>query len=199
MKLTTLKIGDITPYENNPRINDDTAIELAEVIKDVGYLVHIVVDKNNVIITGHTRLKALQLINEESKGKKFSEVQCFISDLAVEKAREYRVMDNKIQELSEWDPELLMRETREMLEVDGYEEQDLDGEVVVMGIKKDPASSVKTRIVTEADESRVATGLNERFEKVVEKREEDLVDCKCRNCAEIFALRKGMFEDAVQE
>ena len=59
MEMTLLKIEDIIPYENNARVNDHTVHKLAESIKEYGYNVPITVDEDNVIVTGHTRLKAL--------------------------------------------------------------------------------------------------------------------------------------------
>ena len=54
-----LKLADLIPYENNPRKNDDAVPYVAESIEQCGYITPIVVDENNVILAGHTRLKAL--------------------------------------------------------------------------------------------------------------------------------------------
>lgn len=60
MTIQNMKIEDLTPYENNPRINDEAVDAVAASIKEFGFKVPIVADKNNVIVAGHTRLKAAQ-------------------------------------------------------------------------------------------------------------------------------------------
>lgn len=61
-----IKLSDLIPYENNPRKNDDAAIEVAKSISEIENLDPIEVDEGNVILSGHTRLKALQQQNYES-------------------------------------------------------------------------------------------------------------------------------------
>jgi ParB-like chromosome segregation protein Spo0J len=58
MEVENIKIDELKPYKNNPRLNDDAVEYVAESIKQFGFKVPIVIDKNNVIVTGHTRLKA---------------------------------------------------------------------------------------------------------------------------------------------
>jgi len=58
MKVEQWKIGDIKPYENNPRINEDAVEKTAMSIREYGWQQPIVVDHDGVIIVGHTRLKA---------------------------------------------------------------------------------------------------------------------------------------------
>ena len=62
MKIVEMKIGDIIPYEKNPRKNDDAVKYVAESIKQFGFKVPIVIDKNNVIVCGHTRYKSARLL-----------------------------------------------------------------------------------------------------------------------------------------
>lgn len=57
-----IPIDDLIPYENNPRKNEDAIPAVAESIEQVGYISPIVIDENNVILCGHTRLAALQKI-----------------------------------------------------------------------------------------------------------------------------------------
>ena len=73
MNIIEIKIGDIIPYEKNPRKNDDAVKYVAESIKQFGFKVPIVIDKNNVIIAGHTRYKA-------SKKLGLKEVPCIVAD-----------------------------------------------------------------------------------------------------------------------
>lgn len=104
---TTLKIDEIHPYENNPRDISETAVEkVAESIERYGYQQPIVVDSEHVVIVGHTRLAALKHLG-------WASVEVIVANLPDEKAREYRLADNKTGELSEWDHEALVTELRE--------------------------------------------------------------------------------------
>lgn len=58
-----MKLKDIIPYEKNPRKNDDAVKHVAESIKQFGFKVPIVIDKNNVIVCGHTRYKSARYLS----------------------------------------------------------------------------------------------------------------------------------------
>lgn len=91
-------------YENNPRNNEKAVEAVAESIKQFGFKVPIVIDGNNVIVCGHTRVKAAALLEYDS-------VPCVIADdLTDEQIRAYRLADNKTNELAEWDVEKLHEE-----------------------------------------------------------------------------------------
>lgn len=97
MKLTTLKLEEIFPYPNNPRINDQAVEAVAESIRQCSYVQPIIVDENHVVLAGHTRLKALKTIGVE-------ECQVLICDgLTEEKKRKFRYLDNKTGEAAFWD------------------------------------------------------------------------------------------------
>ena len=101
MKVNNVPIGSITPYENNPRNNDDAVEATANSIKEFGWQQPIVVDKDNVIIVGHTRLKA-------AKSLGLDEVPVLVADnLSDEQVKAYRLADNRVGELAEWDFGLL--------------------------------------------------------------------------------------------
>lgn len=112
MKIEYLKLEDITPYEHNPRLNDD-AVEMVErSIAEFGFNVPILLDKDHVIIAGHTRYKAAQAQNIKT-------VPCIIlDDLDEDKVRQYRIVDNKTQELGIWDYEKLIEELEDITELD---------------------------------------------------------------------------------
>lgn len=100
MKVIEVPIDQVKPYENNPRINDDAVQETANSIKEFGWQQPIVVDKNNVVIVGHTRLKA-------AKKLKLKKVPVVIADtLSEQQVKAYRLADNKTGELADWDVEL---------------------------------------------------------------------------------------------
>lgn len=97
-------IEEIRPYEKNPRKNDGAVDAVANSIQEFGWQQLIVVDKDNVIIAGHTRYKAALKLG-------LSEVPVRVaSDLTEEPVRAYRLADNKTHELSDWNTELLLEE-----------------------------------------------------------------------------------------
>lgn len=107
-KGTRMKVADIKPYENNPRIISEKSREAVQLsIEKYGYVQPIVVDSDNVIIAGHTRHQALVEMGVAS-------VEVYRVDMPPEKARAYRVVDNRVGELSDWDRSALTMELREM-------------------------------------------------------------------------------------
>ena len=91
------KVSELTPYENNPRNNDSAVEFVANSIKEFGFKVPIVVDKDNVIVSGHTRWLA-------SKQLGLEEVPTIIADdLTPEQIKAFRIADNKVAEKSSWD------------------------------------------------------------------------------------------------
>ena len=112
MRIIELSIDDIKPYEKNPRKNDKSVEKVANSIEEFGFKVPIVIDKDNVIVCGHTRYKALQKLGATS-------VPCVIADdLTEEQIKAYRLADNKVGEDSLWDISLLEEELEEILEID---------------------------------------------------------------------------------
>lgn len=101
-----LNISELKPYENNPRFNDKAVDAVAASIKEFGFKVPIVVDKNNVIVAGHTRLKAAQKLGLE-------EIPVIVADdLTEEQIKAFRLADNKVGEIAEWDFEKLEMELK---------------------------------------------------------------------------------------
>lgn len=101
IQVLDLRVTDLKAYENNPRNNDEAVGPVAESIKQFGFKVPIVIDKDNVIIAGHTRLKAAKKLGLET-------VPCIVADdLTDEQVRAFRLADNKVGELAEWNIELL--------------------------------------------------------------------------------------------
>lgn len=100
-KLTTVNIDDIRPYAKNPRINDDAVDAVANSIRDFGYRNKIRVDRDMVIITGHTRYKALKKLG-------IKQIEVVVDDdMTPEQVRAYRIFDNSCSALSDWDLDLL--------------------------------------------------------------------------------------------
>ena len=97
MEVVNMNITDVKPYENNPRINDGAVEATANSIKEFGFQQPIVVDKDNVIIVGHTRLSAAKTLG-------LDEVPVVVAkNLTDEQAKAYRLADNKVGEFSIWD------------------------------------------------------------------------------------------------
>ena len=114
MKIKTLPLDKIKPYERNPRKNDAAVDAVAESIRQCGYCSPIVVDEAGVILAGHTRYKALQKLG-------WDKAPCVaVDDLTDEQKRKYRILDNKTGEIAEWDTELLEIEL-EGLDFDGFD------------------------------------------------------------------------------
>ena len=101
MNIQDVPISALKPYENNPRRNDDAVDAVAKSIETFGFKVPLVIDKDNVIVCGHTRYKAAVKLELQA-------VPCIIADdLTPEQIRAFRLVDNKTNELSGWDFEKL--------------------------------------------------------------------------------------------
>jgi ParB-like chromosome segregation protein Spo0J len=109
MNIVELALTDIKPYENNPRYNDEAATYVAESIDRFGFKIPIIVDKDYVIIAGHTRYKAAHILGLVT-------VPCIIADDLDEKqVKAYRIADNRMAELSEWNFDKYNEEVQKML------------------------------------------------------------------------------------
>lgn len=108
MEIIFLKTSDLIPYENNPRHNDEAVEQVKASIEEFGFKVPIIIDKNNVIVAGHTRLKASQALGLEK-------VPCIrADDLTDDQIRAFRLADNKVSELATWDMDKLSVELDEI-------------------------------------------------------------------------------------
>ena len=112
MQITMMNISDIHPYERNPRNNDAAVDAVAKSIKEFGWRAPIVVDKDMVIVAGHTRLKAAIKLG-------LTEVPVHVAkDLTPEQIQAYRIADNKTGEIAEWNYELLPFELKDLQAAD---------------------------------------------------------------------------------
>ena len=97
MKIIQMPVSDLIPYENNPRINDHAVDAVASSIREFGFKVPIIVDKENVIVAGHTRLKAVLRLGLDT-------VPVIIADdLTPEQVKAFRLADNKTAEMAYFD------------------------------------------------------------------------------------------------
>lgn len=108
MKIISVKVGDLVPYKNNPRKNDVAVEKVAESIQRFGFQVPITIDRNNVVVTGHTRLKAAIKLG-------IPEVPCVVlEDLTPDQIKAFRIVDNKTSEYAEWDFPALALELKDI-------------------------------------------------------------------------------------
>lgn len=112
MQVQSMKISEVKPYDKNPRKNDDGVEAVANSIKEFGWQQPIVVDKDNVIIVGHTRYKAAKKLGMDK-------VPVVVADnLSPEQVKAYRLADNKTGELTDWDMSLLDDELGDIADID---------------------------------------------------------------------------------
>lgn len=136
---------DLQAYEYNPRNNDNAVEVVAESIKEFGFKVPIIIDREGVIIAGHTRLRAAKHLG-------IREVPCIVADdLTPEQIKAFRLADNKTSEFAEWDFAALERELEELTAFDvdmtkfGFEEIDIDFE---MGTEDEQGDLTQTEVKT---------------------------------------------------
>ena len=133
MNIIEVEVDKIIPYDNNPRNNDEAVDKVALSISAFGFKVPIVIDSNNIIVTGHTRVKAAKKLGMEK-------VPCILADdLTEEQIKAFRLADNKVAEFSQWDEDKLMQELEELENIDmslyGFDE--LEAEVEELNIVED--------------------------------------------------------------
>lgn len=108
MQIVEINVNDLIPYENNPRNNDNAVKYVANSIHKFGFKIPIVIDRENVIVAGHTRLKAAKKLG-------FEKIPCVVADdLTPEQIKAFRVADNKVSEFSSWDFDKLENELSEL-------------------------------------------------------------------------------------
>lgn len=103
MQIVEKKLAELQPYENNPRKNDAAVPFVANSIKEFGFKVPIIIDKDGVIIAGHTRYLAAMELGMETVPTIMAD------DLTPEQIKAFRIADNKTAEKASWD-EVLLRE-----------------------------------------------------------------------------------------
>lgn len=130
LKIFQKNVTDLIPYVNNPRNNAAAVDAVASSIAEFGFNVPIVLDKNNIIVTGHTRLLAAKKLGLDS-------VPCIIADhLTDAQIKAFRLADNRVSELATWDTDLLASELEELADLNfdmsafGFDEPEADPDAV---------------------------------------------------------------------
>ena len=105
LELEYIEVDELIPYEKNQRIHStDQISKIANSIREFGFLNPIIVDENNVVVAGHGRIEGAKLL-------KMLSVPCVRAEnLSQAQIKAYRIADNRLQDLSEFDEELLKQE-----------------------------------------------------------------------------------------
>ena len=183
MDIQNIAIDKIIPYWNNARNNSKAIKPVEESIKKFGFNQPLVVDKNLEIIVGHTRYFALLNLG-------YKEVPCIVADLDEEKARQYRIADNKTSEFASWDEDKLIRELRTMnvpadIDVDftpanDYATEDMQAEEVQREFSQE----------MERQENEAFKKKTERIEENLEQEKTEYIEMACPHCGEIIRMKK---------
>lgn len=183
MEIKDIKIEDLIAYKNNPRKNDNAVDAVANSIREFGFKIPIVIDKNNVIVCGHTRVLA-------AKQLKLTTVPCIVADdLNEEQIKAFRLADNKVAEFAEWDEELLFSELKDLeqlnfdMEQFGFDELDfgLEEEIVedeIPKIDEEHEPIVKLGDIWQLGKHRLMCGdstVKENVEKLMNGNKADMV------------------------
>lgn len=138
MEIQYRRLSEITPYDKNAKTHDQTQINnVAESIKQYGFIQPIVIDRDGVIVIGHCRALAAKKLGMES-------VPCVcVDDLTPEQVNALRLVDNKSNE-SPWDFDLL---------ADELEGLDLTGFDFDWGLPKEEEETVEEDEAPEVDET----------------------------------------------
>ena len=170
-----VKVADLIPYENNVRDNNEEAVEaVVESIKRHGYQERILIDENNVIIRGHTRLKAFKRLGWE-------EVEALVTKGWTEEQKKIaRVADNRTQELSMPKPKEMDLELREFADLD-YAKK--------MGFAEVKQFATGTFGITQAEIDKVGAELESSFEDKEVAKHDGMVKLPCPHCDHVFMMR----------
>lgn len=181
MKTILLPIDEIKGYDANSRINDETVKDLVKAISVYGYKVPIVVDQNNVIVAGHSRWKAL-------KELEYTEALCVVMEAEEDLTREFRIMDNKIHEITVWDANALGVELRGLGEV-----ANMFPNISVDGAKMGDTIGVPDT-VTAAGVVDAEANLQSAFSDKVEAHQAKMVQVRCHNCHREWKVQEGVIK-----
>lgn len=103
-----MDINSLAPYEFNPRDNAKAVSAVAASIRNFGFLIPVVIDRDNVLVAGHTRVEAAKTLG-------LAEVPAVRAEhLTEEQVIAFRVIDNKVAELADWNTTLLATELRKL-------------------------------------------------------------------------------------
>lgn len=167
-----LSVLDVTPYEGNPRVNDETVEALKRSIRKYGFNQPIVVDRKHVVIKGHARLKAAQELG-------MPEIPCIVSTRTSKANQADRILDNQIHDLTRWDREALDVEMRDVE----------DAVSAVLGRSERGYAGVGEGSVSQ---QRVEDAIDNLTE--VAERTQDMIRVVCEDCGEEMLIARKAVE-----
>ena len=165
------RVDELVPYENNPRNNKKAVDKVAKSIEKFVFKVPIVVDENNVIVAGHTRLLASKQLGLESVPV------IVVKELTNEQIKAFRLADNKTSEFAEWNEDLLIQELSEIESIDmnifGFDdiENELEEEL-------ENDETPKTMYLNEKDIIAIECDNEEELELTFMKLQEEGYNCR---------------------
>ena len=207
-EIKMIPLGDITPYEKNPRRNTKTVELLCEIIPKVGFNVPLVLDENNVIVKGHARYYAAEKLGMDK-------VPCVISHASPDEIKADRIADNRIFEFSQWVGEELMHEV-DMLDLDinledfgiptfdmpdfdfdvDFDDDEDDGYIEMSDEeRKRKFAELMAQMEAEAEEVQIVTP--REIESAVQKQKNtaqappEYLEVTCEKCGHVAFVRKG--------
>lgn len=167
IQLERVKVSDIKPYWRNPRDNEDAIDAVSDSISEFDYQNPIIVDSEYVIIAGHTRYRALLKDGFES-------CEVIISDLSDEKAKAYRIMDNKTAEKASWNWDKLIHELRALKPLKKFH-------VHFPELKIEP-TNLNLNAVSDEKIEKTADALETKFEELSQRKQEAVESFQCPEC-----------------
>ena len=178
MNIIEIPINQIKPYKKNARFNENAIPKIAESIKQFGFKNPVIVDKNMVIICGHTRIEGAKLLG-------LKKVPCIIADdLTPKQVKAFRLVDNRTSEFASWNYDLLQTELESLdIDLSDFEFPDLTYEDT---LDADELESI-------LDDNTDATDYGNKGESEtealsVERKEEYKVEIVCKNQTEQESL-----------
>jgi site-specific DNA-methyltransferase (adenine-specific) len=156
-------------------------------IQDYGFINPIILDKDYVIIAGHTRYRALQQLN-------VTEASCIITDLTPDQAKAYRIADNKTSEITAWDMPMLIAELRELHDLPAMAVYFPEMNIVslIEGMTSSPMlpSGAFSPTVTQEAINKQAEVAAQQFQSAPQK---VLLDVHCPHCQQSFSFDPEYF------
>lgn len=181
MKIIEMDISEVIPYANNPRDNSKAIDAVAASIREFGFKVPVVIDRNNILITGHTRLEAARKLGIQ----KIPAIRA--ADLTEAQVKAFRLADNKVGEIATWDDGLLAGELQALDDLDfdmgpfGFSEDDLGDNIDDIAdpeVPEDPDPITQPGDLFQLGDHRLLCGDSARPEdisRLTEGREIDLI------------------------
>lgn len=171
----TVKLEQIKPYWRNPRIIDEAVQMVKKSLEEYGYINPIIVDKDMVIIAGHTRYKALKELG-------YDKVEVMIAEMSGRDAKEYRIIDNKSAEFAIWSDALIP-------ELKEFRNPELVADFFP-DLAQDFPELMVPHEVTQASIDKKEKELNSHFDKENENRMAQMLKLVCPDCAHEYYMSR---------